>query len=97
MSGMGTAARELRVFVDVDAQVDLVMSPTATEELIVIAESPAVDLKNTEVSFSYTSETTKNLPLARSYSGLFQLIPGVADNRSSVGPAAGGSRQTTRT
>jgi len=79
--------------VDVDAQVDLVLSPAATEEVTVVAESPAVDLKNTEVSFSYTSETTKNLPLARSYSGLFQLIPGVADNRSSVGPAAGGSRQ----
>src|SRR5262249_17975746 len=27
------------------------------------------------------------------YRGLFQLIPGVADNRSPVGPSAGGTRQ----
>src|SRR5207302_1685820 len=33
------------------------------------------------------------LPLDRTYRGLFQLSPGVADNRSPVGPTAGGSRQ----
>ena len=78
---------------DVDAQVDLVLSPTATEEVTVVAQAEAVDLKKTEVNFNFTADTTKNLPLGRSYSGLFQLIPGVAQNNSSIGPAAGGSRQ----
>jgi len=93
MAGLGKTARELRVYVDVDAQVDLVLSPTATEEVTVVAQAEAVDLKKAEVNFNYTADTTKNLPLGRSYSGLFQLIPGVAQNNSSIGPAAGGSRQ----
>jgi hypothetical protein len=93
MSGMGKTARELRVYVDVDAQVDLVLSPAATEEVTVVAQAETVDLKKAEVNFNWTADTTKNLPLGRSYSGLFQLIPGVAQNNSSIGPAAGGSRQ----
>lgn len=93
MAGMGKAAVEVRVYVDVDAQVNLTLSPTATEEVTVVAQAEAVDLKNAEVNFNYTADAIKDLPLPRSYSGLFQLIPGVADNRSSIGPSAGGSRQ----
>ena len=92
-AGLGKTARELRVYVDVDAQVDLVLNPTATEEVTVVAQAETVDLKRAEVNFNFTADTTKNLPLGRSYSGLFQLIPGVAQNNSSIGPAAGGSRQ----
>jgi hypothetical protein len=93
MSGMGRTARELRVYVDVDVQVDLVLSPTASEEVTVVAQAETVDLKKTEVNFNYTADTTRNLPLGRTYSGLFQLIPGIAQNNSAIGPAAGGSRQ----
>ncbi len=93
LTGLGGAARELRVGVDVDSQVDLSLSPTATEEITVTAATEAVDLKNTEVNFNFTAETIKDLPLSRSYRGLFQLIPGVAENNSSIGPSAGGSRQ----
>ncbi len=93
MAGMGKAAIEVRVYVDVDAQVNLTLSPTATEEVTVLAQAEAVDLKNAEVNFNYTADAIKDLPLPRSYSGLFQLIPGVAQNNSSIGPAAGGSRQ----
>ena len=52
-----------------------------------------MDVRSTEVSFNFTADTLNSLPLERTYRGLFQLIPGVADNRSPVGPAAGGSRQ----
>lgn len=93
LSGMGQSAKEVRVSVDVDVQVELVLGPTVTEEVTVTAELPAVDSKSTEVNFNYTDDLIKTLPLERSYRGLFQLIPGVADNRSSIGPAAGGSRQ----
>jgi hypothetical protein len=93
MSGMGKTATEVRVYVDVDAQVNPVLSPTATEEVTVVAQAEAVDLKKTEVNFNYTADATQNLPLGRSYSGLFQLIPGVADNSTPQGPSAGGSRQ----
>jgi hypothetical protein len=91
-TGLGKAAREVHVSVDVDAQVDLVLSPSVTEEVTVTTEAPAVDLKSTEVNFNYTSELIRDLPLARSYTGLFQLIPGVAENNS-FAPAGGGSRQ----
>jgi hypothetical protein len=93
LSGMGTAVREVRVSVDVDAQVDLTLSPTLSEEVTVSAEAPAIDLKSTEVNFNFTSQAIARLPLERSYRGLFQLVPGVAENRSSVGPSGGGSRQ----
>ena len=93
MAGMGKSVSEVRVYVDVDAQVNITLSPTATEEVTVLAQSAVVDLKNTEVNFNYTADSTQNLPLGRSYSGLFQLIPGIAQNDSSIGPAAGGSRQ----
>ena len=92
MPGLGKTTREVRVSVDVDTQVDLALSPTASEELTVTAEAPAVDLKSTELNFNYTSEVIRDLPLSRSYQGLFQLIPGVAENNS-FAPAAGGSRQ----
>ena len=52
-----------------------------------------MDVRSTEVSFNFKADTLNSLPLERTYRGLFQLIPGVADNRSPVGPAAGGSRQ----
>jgi hypothetical protein len=93
LAGMGSAARQVRVFVDVDAQVDLALSPTLAEEVTVSAEAPAVDLKSTEVNINFTDEQIAQIPLERSYKGLFQLVPGVAENRSSVGPSGGGSRQ----
>jgi len=93
MAAMGTATKEIRVFVDVDTQAELVLSPTASETVQVLAESPPVDLKSTEVNFNFRQEQYQMLPLARSYNGLFQLIPGVADNRTAGGISAGGSRQ----
>ena len=65
MSGLGKAVREVVVDVDVDAQVDLVLSPTVQETVEVVAESPVADLKNAEVNFNYTAETFERLPLSR--------------------------------
>ena len=58
-----------------------------------MASSPSVDVRSTEISVNVGADTLRTMPLERSYRGLFQLIPGVADNRSVVGPAAGGNRQ----
>ena len=88
-------ARRRAAIVEVgkDTQVDFVIGLTVTEELTVTAATPVVDVRSTEVSFNFKADTLNSLPLERTYRGLFQLIPGVADNRSPVGPAAGGSRQ----
>ncbi len=92
-AGIGSAKRAAAVALGKDTQVDMVIGLTVTEELTVVAANPVVDVRSTEVSFNFKTETLHSLPLERSYRGLFQLIPGVADNRSRVGPAAGSDRQ----
>jgi hypothetical protein len=76
-----------------DAQVDFVVGVALTESLTVSATTPAIDVRSSEASFNFKAEELNTLPLDRTYRGLFQLIPGVADNRSRIGPASGGSLQ----
>ncbi len=85
---------ELRVQIDRQTQVSVRMTPIgkAAEEVTVTAVSPIVDVKSTEVSLSWQSTVVEQLPLGRSYSALFQLAPGVADNRD-FAPNAGGNKQ----
>src|SRR5262249_41078309 len=92
-AGVVNARRTAVVEIGRDTQVDVVLGLTISESLTVTAAQPVVDVRSTEVSFNFTSDTLNNLPLDRNYRGLFQLIPGVADNRSPIGPSAGGSRQ----
>ena len=89
----GTSRRTVLVQVDRDTQLDLAIGVTVQEALVVTAVTPIVDMRSSEVSFNFEDEYLRNIPLERNYRGLFQLIPGVADNRSPVGPAAGGTRQ----
>ena len=91
--GVGRARRAAFVELGKDTQVDLVVGLAINEELTVTAARPIVDVRATEVSFNFKADTLNTLPLERTYRGLFQLIPGVADNRSPIGPAAGGGRQ----
>lgn len=92
-SGLGTATRTIAVDVDKTTPVDMVLGVTVQETLNVSAAAPVVDTTSTEVAFNFKSSAIEALPLERTYRGLFQLIPGVAENRSSIGPAAGGDRQ----
>jgi hypothetical protein len=90
--GIGQTSRAVIVEVDKNTQVDLMPGVTLKEELTVSAAAPTVDMQSTEVNFNYKSDTIAALPLERTYAGLFQLIPGVADNNS-FAPNGGGSRQ----
>ena len=92
-TNVGTTKRAAIVELDRDTQVDAVLGMAVKEELTVTAATPIVDTKSTEVSFNFKSDVIESLPLERTYRGLFQLIPGVPENRSTVGPAAGGDRQ----
>ncbi len=91
--GIGSTRRAVIVEVGKDTQVDAVLGLSVREELTVSAAQPLVDLRSSEVAFNFHDDVLNALPLERTYRGLFQLIPGVADNRSTIGPAAGGSRQ----
>jgi hypothetical protein len=75
-----------------DSQVDVILGKKVTEDVIVSASSPRIDLKSPEVSFNFKRELFQDLPLDRSYLGLLQVVPGVADN-GGFAPNAGGSRQ----
>jgi hypothetical protein len=90
----GTAARQAIVEVGKDTQVDFVSGLVLDfNELVTTPATPVVDVKSTEVSFNFKADALGSLPLERTYRGMFQLIPGVAENRSPVGQAAGGTRQ----
>ena len=80
--GSGTTKRAVTVQVDVDTQVDIVLGLNLDETIEVSAAAPVVDLKTTEVNFNYDAQLIKELPLQRTYAGLFQLIPGVAENNA---------------
>ena len=90
---LGRARRAAIVEVGKDTQVDLVIGLAINEELTVTAARPIVDIRSPEISFNFKTDALNALPLERTYSGLLQLMPGVPDNRSSIGVAAGGSRQ----
>jgi hypothetical protein len=92
-AGVPPVRRVALVEVGRNTAVDVVLGLTIQEALTVTAVEPVVDVRSTEVSFNFKSDTLNRLPLDRTYRGLFQLIPGVADNRSPIGPSAGGSRQ----
>ena len=91
LTGLGTVQREAVVALGKDTQLDLVLNPTMAEEITVAAVVPVIDLKSAEVQVNYTQETIEDLPIIRSYKGLFQLAPNVTENNR-LAPNAGGSR-----
>ncbi|HYG63389.1 MAG TPA: carboxypeptidase regulatory-like domain-containing protein [Thermoanaerobaculia bacterium] len=92
LSGMGNTRREVIVAVARDTQVGLTLSPaTVQDEITVSAVAPVVDVRSTEIQVNYTHEFIENLPVPRTYKGLFQLAPGVSEN-DRLTPNAGGSR-----
>lgn len=94
LTGIGKASKQVTVQVDNDYQIDLALTGGAMTTVEVVAA--AVDTKSTEVNFNYGAEEIKNLPLARSYSGLLQLVPGAADPDGVGVSFSGGSRQDNK-
>jgi hypothetical protein len=76
-----------------DTQVEVLLGVALSEEVTVRAVTPIVDVRSSDAGLTVTDARFNALPLERTYRGLFQLAPGVPDNRSPVGLSAGGSRQ----
>ena len=91
-TGVGKVSRAAVVAVGRDTQVDVILGAQVTEAVTVSAVQPRVDLRSSEVSFNYGREFIQQLPLERSYLGVLQIIPGIADN-GGFAPNGGGSRQ----
>ncbi|MEL7061914.1 MAG: TonB-dependent receptor, partial [Acidobacteriota bacterium] len=51
-----------------------------TDELVVTAEAPLVDVTKTQAGQTITLQLTESLPTARSYQDYLQLVPGVQDS-----------------
>jgi len=92
LSGLGAFEQNAVVSIAKDTEVRPVLRATATAAIEVSAALPLVDTKASDISQVTTSETLQKLPLARSFTGTFQLAPGVAENNSTA-PNAGGGRQ----
>jgi len=91
LQGYGSTRRSVIVSVDRDTQVDLTVASTLTETIDVTTSEPVVDTKSTEVGSNFKSEFIEELPIPRTYKGLFQLAPGVSENNRRA-PNAGASR-----
>ena len=59
-----------------------------SEELIVTAESPLVDVTKTQAGQDITLQLTESLPTARTYQDYLQLVPGVQDSIDTEGNPA---------
>src|SRR5580765_7798574 len=64
-AGVGRARRAAVVELGKDTQVDFVVGLPLREELTVTAATPVVDVRSTEVSFNFKSETITGFPLDR--------------------------------
>jgi hypothetical protein len=102
IAGMADRTLDAVVGVDRDTSLQVTMSAAGvTEAVTVTAATPEIDVRSAEISVNFRREQFETLPLQRSYSGLFELAPGVAQNLSfgtrgentSFAPAIGGSRQ----
>lgn len=91
-SGVGKTTRSVVVSVARDTQLDVILGSQMSESVTVTAKSPEVDLKSTTVSSNFSRDFFQELPLDRSYLGMMQLIPGIANN-GGFAPNGGGSRQ----
>ena len=88
-----TQRRLVHVDLGRETQADFVTGIAVTEQLTVTSTTAGVDVHSSEAGFNFSSDELASIPVERNYRGLFQLIPGVADNRSRVGPASGGGLQ----
>ncbi len=91
LTGMGGAHRPVVVALDRDTQVDLDIKPSVAEEITVTAALPTIDVRSSDVQSNYSNEQIEDLPVPRTYRGLFQLAPGVSENGRNT-PNAGASR-----
>ncbi|HKA38102.1 MAG TPA: TonB-dependent receptor, partial [Thermoanaerobaculia bacterium] len=95
LSGMGVFDQDVVVALVTTTEVRPVLRATARESVEVTAALPLVDTKASEITVVTPKETIEKLPLTRTFTGTFQLAPGVAENNSSAPNAGGGKQDNT--
>jgi hypothetical protein len=85
LTGLGKAARKVNVSADTDYQIELVLVQTTAAQVTVTAVNAEVDKKATEVNSNFVEAEIRQIPIARNYSGLINLIPGAAETQGIAG------------
>ena len=80
LAGMGSFQQDVVVSLAKVTEVWPVLRTTVAEEVTVTAATPLVDTKSSEVSQVTKRDTIEKLPLNRTFSGTFQLAPGIVDS-----------------
>ncbi len=97
LKGLGTASQQVKVFVDNDAQLTLVLVQTTKTEVVVTGAAAEIDKKASEVNFNFTDNVIKDLPLSRTYEGVLKIVPGVAaSSGQGFVSMSGGTRQDNK-
>jgi hypothetical protein len=98
LKGLGTATQKVKVYVDNDAQMALTLVSSAKAEVVVSGAAVEIDKKSSEVNFNYTDNVLKDLPLARTYSGVMKIVPGAAADTAGLAQISisGGTRQDNK-
>ena len=86
-SGARIEGVAIRAGQDTPLAVELALAEIS-EELIVTAESPLVDVSKTQAGQDITLTLTESLPTSRTYQDYLQLVPGVQDSIDSEGNPA---------
>jgi len=93
-TGMKTVKRQVKVLLAQHSILDVTMSPSSSEELVVVGRLDVIDTSSTELKSAIEAQVIADLPLGNEYRDLVKLIPGVAVTQDQVrGPSAGGSGQ----
>ena len=97
LAGFGTIGRSAVVQPDRTVTLDQVLRPaTVSEQVTVTAESPLVDVKSTQVANIVDQTIAKEVPVARRFTDLLNVMPGVQNGLYTFSPlnAVYGSRVT---
>jgi hypothetical protein len=78
LSGFNTVTQKnVRVGLNRVVTLEVAISPTASEQITVTGAAPVVDVTSSATGTNVTSETMSTLPIARNYTAIAQVAPGV--------------------
>jgi outer membrane receptor protein involved in Fe transport len=71
---------EVVVGLDRDTTLNVVLRPTAAEEITVVGEAPVIDVTSTSLGVNLDTRAIETLPTGRNYSSVVQVTPGVSSD-----------------
>jgi outer membrane receptor protein involved in Fe transport len=77
LTGLGSVEKNATVALDASSTVNLQLSLTTKEAVIVTGEAPMVDTTSTTGGTNYSAQVIKSLPLGRNYAEIIRSNPGV--------------------